>query len=103
MADEATSDDPSTGDRVRRHVFISGRVQGVTYRASTRRAATERGVDGWVQNLDDGRVEAVFEGPEAAVDDLLTWCQDGPEMAIVDGVDAEAESPEGIEGFEVRR
>ena len=98
MSDEATTD-----DMVRRHVFVSGRVQGVTYRASTRRAATDLDVDGWVQNLDDGRVEAVFEGSEADVDRMLEWCHDGPEMAIVDEVDTEEESPEGIEGFEVRR
>ena len=53
--------------RTRAHVFVSGRVQGVFYRATTQEQALERGVDGWVRNLDDGRVEAVFEGPEDTV------------------------------------
>ncbi|MFB6304430.1 MAG: acylphosphatase, partial [Haloferacaceae archaeon] len=55
--------DERSDDRVRAHVHVSGRVQGVYYRANTRDAARDAGVDGWVRNLDDGRVEAVFEGP----------------------------------------
>ena len=98
MSDTATSD-----DRVRRRVFVSGRVQGVTYRASTRRTANELGVDGWVRNLDDGRVEAVFEGSGEAVDRVLEWCHDGPDRARVEDVSAEEEPPEGLDGFEVRR
>ncbi|MFD1515398.1 acylphosphatase [Halomarina rubra] len=92
-----------TDQRVRRHVFVTGRVQGVTYRASTREAATELGVDGWVRNRTDGRVEAVFEGPENAVERLLAWCEDGPRRARVEDVTAETEPPEGVEGFEIRR
>ncbi|MDB2273297.1 acylphosphatase [Halorubrum ezzemoulense] len=90
-------------DRVRAHVFVSGRVQGVYYRASTRDAAREKGVDGWVRNLDDGRVEAVFEGPEGAVRDMVAWCETGSRAAGVDDVDAEYGAPEGEDGFEVRR
>ncbi|MDB2225437.1 acylphosphatase [Halorubrum ezzemoulense] len=90
-------------DRVRAHVFVSGRVQGVYYRASTRDAAREKGVDGWVRNLDDGRVEAVFEGPEGAVRDMVAWCETGSRAAEVDDVDAEYGGPEGEDGFEVRR
>ncbi|WP_432508704.1 acylphosphatase [Halorubrum ezzemoulense] len=90
-------------DRVRAHVFVSGRVQGVYYRASTRDAARENGVDGWVRNLDDGRVEAVFEGPEGAVRDMVAWCETGSRAAEVDDVDAEYGAPEGEDGFEVRR
>lgn len=90
-------------ERVRAHVFVSGRVQGVTYRATTRREATERGVDGWVRNLDDGRVEAVFEGPADAVDGMLEYCHEGPARARVDDVTVEHEPPEGIDGFEIRR
>ncbi|WP_281193350.1 acylphosphatase [Halorubrum sp. F4] len=89
--------------RTRAHVYVSGRVQGVFYRASTRDAARERGVDGWVRNLDDGRVEAVFEGTEAAVDGMVEWCRTGSPAAEVDDVDATYENPEGIDGFEVRR
>jgi len=84
-------------------VFVSGRVQGVYYRASTRDAAREKGVDGWVRNLDDGRVEAVFEGPEGAVRDMVAWCETGSRAAEVDDVDAEYGAPEGEDGFEVRR
>jgi acylphosphatase len=91
------------GTRVRAHVFVSGRVQGVTYRATTRREAIERVVDGWVRNLDDGRVEAVFEGPESAVEGMLEYCQAGPARARVDDVTVDHESPEGITGFEIRR
>ena len=90
-------------DRVRAHVFVSGRVQGVYYRATTRDTAREKGVDGWVRNLDDGRVEAVFEGPEGDVRDMVAWCETGSRAADVDDVDAEYGEPEGAEGFEVRR
>ena len=88
--------------RTRAHVFISGRVQGVYYRATTREQAGERGVDGWVRNLDDGRVEAVFEGPEAAVEAMVEWCHEGSSRARVEDVEVEYEDPEGLEGFEVR-
>ena len=90
-------------DRVRAHVFVSGTVQGVYYRANTREAARERGVDGWVRNLDDGRVEAVFEGPRGAVEELVEWCHTGSPAATVEGVEVEYADPEGEEGFAVRR
>jgi acylphosphatase len=90
-------------ERVRAHVFVSGRVQGVTYRATTRREAVERGVDGWVRNLADGRVEAVFEGPDDAVEGMLEYCHEGPTRARVNDVTVEHEPPEDIEGFEIRR
>jgi len=89
-------------DRTRVHAFVSGRVQGVTYRASTRDAARERGVEGWVKNLDDGRVEAVFEGPAAAVESLVEWCHEGPARARVESVETTTEPPEGVTGFEIR-
>lgn len=88
--------------RTRAHVFVSGRVQGVYYRATTREEARKRGLDGWVRNLEDGRVEAVFEGPEAAVEEIVEWCHDGSPAANVEAVDVEYESPEDIEGFRVR-
>ena len=102
MSVAAKSGDMSDSDRVRAHVFVSGRVQGVYYRASTRDAARERGVDGWVKNLDDGRVEAVFEGDEESVEAMCEWCETGSQAANVEAVDVTMESPEGIEGFEVR-
>ena len=89
-------------DRVRAHVFVSGRVQGVYYRASTRDAAQKKGVDGWVKNLDDGRVEAVFAGDEDSVETMCEWCETGSRAAKVEAVDVTMESPEGIDGFEVR-
>jgi acylphosphatase len=100
----AADDSASTeADRVRAHVFVSGHVQGVFYRANTRETARKHGVDGWVRNLDDGRVEAVFEGDEASVESLVEWCHSGSPAATVEDVDAEYEEPEGIEGFSVRR
>lgn len=90
-------------DRTRAHVFVSGTVQGVFYRATTRDVAREKGVDGWVRNLEDGRVEAVFEGPEGAVRDMVDWCETGSPAADVTHVDAEFGEPEGLDGFEVRR
>jgi len=89
-------------DRVRAHVFVSGRVQGVYYRASTRDAAREHGVDGWVRNLDDGRVEAVFEGESDAVEAMCEWCETGSRAANVEAVDVTMESPDCLDGFEVR-
>ncbi|NOZ59153.1 MAG: acylphosphatase, partial [Euryarchaeota archaeon] len=65
------------------HVFISGRVQGVFYREYTRRKAQELGVKGWVRNLPDGRVEAVFEGEDRAVDEMVRWCWEGSPYASV--------------------
>jgi acylphosphatase len=93
----------SESDRVRAHVHVSGTVQGVYFRATTRDTAREHGVDGWVRNLADGRVEAVFEGPEDAVDQLVAFCHEGSPAAEVQAVDVEWEDPEGHEGFEIRR
>lgn len=90
-------------DHTRAHVFVTGRVQGVFYRASTRDAAVDQGVDGWVRNLDDGRVEAVFEGTEDAVESMVEWCHTGSSAASVDDVTVEYEPTEGEDGFRVRR
>jgi len=90
-------------DRTRARVLVSGKVQGVYYRATTRDTAEEHGVDGWVRNLRDGRVEAVFEGPEDAVAAMVEWCHEGSPAASVDGVEVEYGDPEGVDGFEVRR
>lgn len=91
------------GTRRRAHVYVSGRVQGVFFRANTRDTARELGVDGWVKNLPDGRVEAVFEGPSDAVDAMIDWCHTGSERAQVRDVDVNEGPPEGLEGFEIRR
>jgi len=60
--------------KIRAHVFFSGRVQGVFFRAHTRDCAQSLELTGWVKNMSDGRVEAVFEGEEAAVEDAINWC-----------------------------
>ncbi len=90
-------------EQIRAHVFISGRVQGVGYRYSTVDKANELGLSGWVRNLPDGRVEAVFEGTKAAVEEMIKWCHQGPRGAVVKDVAVEYEAPEGLPGFEIRR
>jgi acylphosphatase len=90
-------------DRTRTQVYVSGRVQSVFYRATTRDEARDRGVDGWVKNLDDGRVEAVLEGPAGSVERLVEWCHEGSSRARVDDVAVEYGEPEGLDGFEIRR
>jgi acylphosphatase len=71
---------------VRAHVQIEGRVQGVCFRMETQRAANQRNLSGWVKNLPDGRVEAVFEGNDSDVKSMLNWCETGPPLARVDRV-----------------
>jgi len=83
-------------------VHVSGRVQGVFFRATTRDEAQENGVDGWVKNLDDGRVEAVFEGDPEAVDAMVDFCYEGSDMASVSTVEVEEEEPEGLDGFKIQ-
>lgn len=68
---------------VRAHVFVSGLVQGVFFRMHTKRMADTLNVKGWVRNLRDGRVEAVFEGREKDVEKMIEWCKKGPSGAIV--------------------
>jgi acylphosphatase len=77
-------------------------VQNVWFRDACRREALAHGVDGWVQNLADGRVEAVFEGTPDAVAAVVAWCHDGPPRAKVDGVDVRDELPGAEAGFAVR-
>jgi acylphosphatase len=90
-------------DRKRVRVLISGRVQGVFFRAFTRDAAIQRGVTGWVRNLVDGRVEAVFEGSEEEVDQMAAWCQGGSPGSRVDQVEAHQEPYQGeFTSFEIR-
>jgi acylphosphatase len=84
-------------------VIISGRVQGVFFRASCARLAEDLGISGWVRNLPQGQLEAVFQGPDAAVDEMLAWCRHGPPDARVDGLDVLAEGPMQRTGFRVER
>jgi acylphosphatase len=90
-----------TKDRV--HVFISGIVQGVYFRQKTKQQAESFGVNGWVRNLPDGRVEAVFEGEEQAVKALVDYCRHGPSYARVTNVDVLRESYRGeFSGFKTQ-
>ena len=74
-------------EKVRAHVFITGIVQGVFFRAETQRVAHKFGVNGWVRNKQDGSVEAICEGDRGAVESLLAWCKKGPPRASVDNVE----------------
>ena len=88
--------------RCRRHVYVTGLVQNVWFRATTAKHAAQAGVDGWVRNLPDGRVEAVFEGTPEAVSEAVDFCARGPELARVDRIEVIEESPENLEGFRIR-
>lgn len=90
------------GETDRARVYVSGRVQGVGFRYDTRRKAADVGVSGWVKNLPDGRVEAVFEGYSEGVNEMIAWCESGPMGAGVDDVSVEREPPEGLSRFEIR-
>ncbi len=90
------------GDSVRKRVVVHGNVQGVFFRDSTRDEAGTQGVAGWVRNIPEGTVEAVFEGDAGAVDRMVSFCKEGPSSADVDSVDVTDEDPEGLSGFEVR-
>jgi acylphosphatase len=86
---------------VRVHVWVSGRVQGVFFRATTVDEAAARGVAGWVRNGSDGRVEAVFEGEKSAVEAMIAWCRKGPPAARVSAVEVTWEEPKGEADFTV--
>jgi len=114
-AGDPTAGDPTGGDstgggpavdsggEVRRvRVLVEGRVQGVWFRDATHEEALRLGVAGWVRNLPDGRVEAVFEGPPAAVAALLGWTRGGPEHAVVTHLEICEEPPAGERGFRIR-
>jgi acylphosphatase len=87
---------------VRRRVRAHGRVQGVFFRDSVRRAADATGVAGWAANRPDGTVEAVFEGEADAVEELVALCRAGPGHAEVGRLEVDDEPPEGLQGFDVR-
>lgn len=85
------------------HLFIDGRVQGVFYRAFTRNVASGLGLNGWVRNLYDGRVEAVFEGDRTLIEQAVLECKKGPPGSWVRDVDVTWEDYSGdLRGFEVR-
>ncbi len=88
---------------VRAHVIISGLVQGVSFRSYTKFKAKALGLKGWVRNLPTGEVEAVFEGPEDKVKEILEWCKRGPPLAKVDDLKVEFSEYKGeFDDFERR-
>lgn len=86
----------------RAHVRVHGSVQGVFFRVETRDRARSLGVSGWVRNLPDGAVEAVFEGDDPQVESMIDWCHRGPSGAHVRDVEVAWEVPESESGFAVR-
>lgn len=86
---------------IRRRVLVRGRVQGVWFRDSCRAEAERVGVAGWVRNLRDGRVEAVFEGAPDAVNEMANWCRHGPRQAAVTTIEIVDEDPTGELGFRI--
>ncbi|MEW6446497.1 MAG: acylphosphatase [Bacillota bacterium] len=89
--------------QVQAHVIIKGKVQGVYFRGYTREEALAAGVSGWIRNLADGSVEAVFQGEREAVEKLISWCKKGPPAARVTEVIVNWEDPcESFNGFSIR-
>ena len=86
----------------RAYVFVTGKVQGVYFRQNTKEMAEQNGVTGWVRNLPDGRVEAVLEGNETSVNEVIKWCHAGPPNAKVESVDVKFEKHTGeFAGFSI--
>jgi acylphosphatase len=86
------------------HVYISGHVQGVFFRKATSRVAADFNIAGWVRNTEDGQVEAVFEGDDAAIDNMIAWCKTGPPAAQVEQVSIREEPYTGVfSGFNINR
>ncbi|MDQ3847720.1 MAG: acylphosphatase [Thermoproteota archaeon] len=91
------------GKKTRAHVFIKGKVQGVYFRQNTKQVATKHKVNGWVRNLLDGRVEAIFEGDNIDVNKVMEWCHVGPPNSIVDDVEVRFEKYTGeFAGFTIK-
>ena len=88
--------------RTCRRVIVHGRVQGVWFRDSTVAEAQRIGVAGWVRNLPNGTVEALFEGPSGAVEAAIRYCERGPTYAVVDRIEQFEEAPQGLTGFSAR-
>lgn len=85
------------------NILITGRVQGVWYRASAHRKANELRLTGFVRNMPDGSVYAEAEGPLENLRAFVEWCWEGPELAKVENVDVQEDIPQGFERFEIKR
>lgn len=93
----------TAAENIRAHIFVSGQVQGVFFRTETRKKARELGLAGWVKNLSDGRVEAVFEGDRGQVEQMLKWAESGPPGAIVGDLELVWEDFKGeFSNFEIK-
>lgn len=91
-------------NKKRIHILVSGRVQGVFFRESARKKAKELGLTGWVKNLANGQVEAVFEGDEAAADEMIAWFRQGPAFAKLDDFKIIEDDYRGdFRDFEIKR
>ena len=86
----------------RARVTVMGRVQGVFFRAETRRIALSLRLTGWVRNVEDGTVEADFEGERERIEKAIEWCGHGPGGSLVAALDVRWEEPVGQEGFTIR-
>ncbi len=86
----------------RAHVKIYGKVQGVWFRVHTKEMAEKLGIKGWVRNVPDGSVEAVFEGEEENLEEMIRWCHHGPPLARVTKVEIKYEEPKGEKEFRIR-
>lgn len=90
--------------KVRAHIFVSGRVQGVFFRVETRYEAMKRNITGWVRNTSGGRVEAIFEGKREDVEKLIEFCRKGPSGARITKVDVQWKEYSGeFKDFKIRR
>jgi len=94
---------PQQDKLIRYHVLVSGKVQGVGYRMSVLQVAQRLNLNGWVSNLSDGRVEAIFEGNINCIEQMVSWCRQGNTMAVVEDIVVKEETPEGLQKFEIRR
>ncbi len=89
--------------KIRVHLIVSGKVQGVYYRQTAFQKAVEFGLTGWVRNLTNGQVEAVFEGEEYLVNKMIEWCKEGPTLARVVHVEVDKQScSDSFEGFTIK-
>ena len=89
--------------KIRAHIFVKGRVQGVFFRANTCNKAQELGITGWVRNLPNGQVEAIFEGEKQKVEEIIGWAKRGSSITRVEGIEVEFEKYKGeFNDFEIR-
>ena len=89
--------------RARAHVWISGNVQGVFFRSSLRSQVLLKQAKGWVKNLNDGRVEAVFEGRKETIEELIAYCRKGPPGSVIDDIEVKWEKPTSrFDSFDIK-